>query len=131
VFGALSAYQQTAGEYTAMRRISEDLLRTGARQDDKTGSLVGNRSMGLCLNHLGEFVAARSCFERVLDLCTPAAHDALVTVTSFDVRTGALSYLSLSLVIQGESDQPASLSRQALTVSRNLRNPHTNNRRSR
>jgi predicted ATPase len=128
VLGALSTYHQTAGEYAAMRRISEDLLRIGGRQDDKAGSLVGNRSMGLCLYHLGEFIAARSCFERVLDLYTPATHDALVTVTSFDVRTGALSYLSMILVIQGEPEQGVSFSRQALTVSRNLRNRHTNNR---
>ena len=77
--------------------------------------------MGLCLYHLGEFVAARSCFERVLNLYTPSAHDALVTVTSFDVRTGALSYLSMILVIEGQPEQAAPVSEQALTVSRDLR----------
>jgi predicted ATPase len=124
VLGALSTYHQVAGEYAAMRRISEDLLRIGERQGDTAGSLVGSRSMGLCLYHLGEFVAARSCLERVLDLYTPEVHDALVTVTSFDVRTAALSYLSMILVIQGQPKQAASFSRQALTVSNNLRNPH-------
>jgi predicted ATPase len=124
VLGALSTYHQTAGEYAAMRRISKDLLRIGDQQNNTVGSLVGNRSMGLCLYHVGEFVAARSCLERVLDLYTPAAHDALVTVTSFDVRTGALSYLSMILVIEGQPEQAAPFSQQALTVSKGLRNPH-------
>jgi predicted ATPase len=124
VLGGLSTYHQTRGEYAAMRRISEDLLRIGERQDDTAGSLVGSRSMGLCLYHLGEFVAARPYLERVLDLYTPEAHNALVTITSFDVRTGALSYLSMIRCIQGQPEQAASFSGQALTVSRNLRNPH-------
>ena len=107
-----------------MRRICEALLRIGEQQDDAAGLLVGSRSMGLCLYHLGEFVAARPHLERVLDLYTPEKHNDLVTVTSFDVRTGALSYLSMILCIQGQLAQAASFSRQALTVSRNLRNPH-------
>jgi predicted ATPase len=124
VLGALSTYHQTAGEYAEMRGISKDLLRIGDQQNNTVGSLVGNRSMGLCLYHVGELVAARSCLERVLDLYTPAAHDALVTVTSFDVRTGALSYLSMILVIEGQPEQAAPFSQQALTVSKGLRNPH-------
>jgi class 3 adenylate cyclase/predicted ATPase len=124
VLGALSTYHQVAGEYAAMRRISEDLLRIGEQQGHTAGSLVGSRSMGLCLYHLGEFVAARSCLERVLDLYTPEVHDALVAVTSFDVRTAALSYQSMILGIQGQPKQAAVSSRQALTVSKNLRNPH-------
>jgi len=123
VLGALSTYHQTAGDYAAMRRTSEDLLRIGEQQEDTAGLLVGNRSMGLCLYHLGEFVAARASFERALDLYAPEAHDTLVTVTSFDVRTGALSYLSMICCIQGQPEQAASFSEQALTVSRNLRNP--------
>jgi predicted ATPase len=124
VLGALSTYHQTAGEYAAMRLISEDILRLGEQQGDTAGSLVGCRSMGLCLYHLGEFVAARASFERVLALYTPEAHSALVTVTSFAVRTGALSYLSMILSIQGQPEEAASFSEQALSVSRDLRNPH-------
>jgi predicted ATPase len=124
VLGALSTSYQTRGEYAAMRRISEDLLRIGELQGDAAGSLVGSRSMGLCLYHIGQFVAARSCLEHVLDLYTPEVHDALVTVTSYDVRTGALSYLSMILGIQGQPEKAASLSERALTVSRDLRNPH-------
>jgi predicted ATPase len=106
-----------------MRRTSEDLLRFGEQQEDIAGLLVGSRSMGLCLYHLGEFVVARASFERALDLYAPEAHDTLVTVTSFDVRTGALSYLSMICCIQGQPEQAASFSEQALAVSRNLRNP--------
>ena len=46
VLGALSTYHQTAGEYAAMRRISEDLLRIGKQQDDTAASLVGSRPWG-------------------------------------------------------------------------------------
>ena len=54
-----------------MRQISEDLLRLGERQNDTVGTLVGSRSMGLCPYHLGQFVAAREHFERVLTLLHP------------------------------------------------------------
>jgi predicted ATPase len=123
VLGALSTYHQTAGDYAAMRWTSEDLLRIGEQQGDKAALLVGSRSMGLCLYHLGEFGSARASFERALDLYAPEAHDTLVTVTSFDVRTGALSYLSMICSIEGQPEQAASFSEQGLTVSRNLRNP--------
>jgi len=107
-----------------MRGVSEDLLHIGAQLGDTAGSLVGSRSMGLCLYHLGEFVAARPHFERVLDLYTPEAHNTLVNVTSYDVRTGALGYLSLIHCIQGQPERAASFSGVALAVARDLRNPH-------
>jgi hypothetical protein len=47
----------------------------------------------------------------VLALYNPEAHNALATVTSFDVRTGALSYLSMILCIQGQFEQAALLER--------------------
>jgi predicted ATPase/class 3 adenylate cyclase len=123
VLGGLSTHYQARGEYAAMRRISEALLRLGERHDDTSALLVGSRATGLCLYHLGEFAAARPHLERVLDLYIPEVHDTLVTVTRFDVRTAALSYLSMTLSIQGKPGQAASISERALAVSRSLHNP--------
>jgi predicted ATPase len=66
VLGALSTYHQTAGEYAAMRQISEDLLRIGEQQGDTAGLLIGSRSMGLCLYHL----ASSSRLGHTLSACS-------------------------------------------------------------
>ena len=125
VMGGLSTCYQTRCEFSAMRQISEDLLRIGRTENDSAATMVGSRSMGLCLYHLGKFVAARKHFERVLRLYSPERHHALASVTSFDMRAAALSYLSLDLLILGYAEQSALASQQALAGSRNL--PHVHN----
>ncbi len=124
VLGGLSTCHQTRGEFSAMRQISEDLLRIGERRNDTVSTLVGSRSMGLCFYHLGDFVAARRHLDRVLALYTPGLHHSLASVTSFDMRAAALSYLSLISCILGDPGQAASFGADALAYSRNLHNPH-------
>jgi class 3 adenylate cyclase/predicted ATPase len=124
VLGGLATFHQTRAEYPALRGISQELLRVGEQQQHVASQLVGNRSMGLCLFHLGEFLAAREHFERVLTLYVPEAHHTLASVAAFDMRAVALSYIALELFILGYTEQADTWSKQALLWSRSLRHPH-------
>ncbi len=124
VLSGLSTYYQTRSEYAAMRSVADDLLRLGQQQNDTASLLVGNRSMGLCLHHLGDFASARAYFEQVLKLYVPETHSALASVAAFDMQAVALTYLALEFFILGYPDRAESSSAQALSWSRNLRHPH-------
>ncbi len=124
VLSGLSTYHQTRSEYGAMRLIADDLLRLGRQQHHTASLLVGNRSMGLCLHHLGSFTSAQIHFQEVNKLYVADTHGSLASVAAFDMRAVALTYLSLASFILGDIGQAESLSAQALTWSRNLRHPH-------
>ena len=124
VLSGLSTYYQTRSEYGAMRLVAEDLLRLGRQQNHTASLLVGNRSMGLCLHHLGSFTSAEIHFQEVNKLYIAGTHNLLASVAAFDMRAVALTYLSLASFILGDVAQAESLSAQALTWSRNLRHPH-------
>ena len=125
VLSGLSTHYQTRAEYAAMREVAADLLRRGDEQGDTASSVVGHRSMGICLHQLGEFAAARDHFEHVLRLYSPEDHHALVSIAGYDMRAVALSYLGWDLLILGQPDQAHALGEQALSWSRQLRHPHT------
>ena len=71
VLSGLSTYHQTRSDFAALRETALDLLRLGEQLHDTASELVGNRSMGLCLYHLGEFRSAREHLERVLSIYVP------------------------------------------------------------
>lgn len=124
VLSGLSTYHQTRSEYGAMRSVADDLLRLGQQQNHTASLLVGNRSMGLCLHHLGSFTSAQAHFQEVNKLYIAGTHNSLASVAAFDMRAVALTYLSLASFILGYVEQAGSLSAQAVTWSRNLRHPH-------
>ena len=124
VLSGLSTYHQTRSDFAALRQTALDLLRLGQQLSDPASELVGNRSMALCLYHLGEFAPARDHFERVLNIYVPGAHHPLTSIAAFDMRAAALSYLALSLLILGYPEQARQWNEQSLIWSRSLRHPH-------
>ena len=124
VLGGLSTYHQGRGEFAALRQIALDLLCLG-QEGDTASELVGNRSLGLCLYHLGELDAAREHLERVLQIYVPDNHRALTSIAAYDMRAVALSYRSLALLLLGYADQASRCHAQAMTWSRELRHPYT------
>ena len=125
VLSGLSTYHQTRSDFAAMRETALDLLRLGQQLGDPASELVGNRSMALCLYHLGEFRSARDHFDRVLSIYVPGQHHLLTSIAAFDMRAAALTYLALSLLILGYPEQARQSSEQSLIWSRSLRHPHT------
>jgi class 3 adenylate cyclase/predicted ATPase len=125
VLSGLSTFHQTRSDFAAMRRTAFDLLQLGERLGDRASALVGHRSTGLCLFHLGEFHSAREHLERVLSMYVPGEHHLLASIAAFDMRAAALTYLPLSLLILGYPDQARQWHEQALPWSRSLGHPHT------
>ena len=125
VLSGLGTYHQTRAEYPLMREVAQKLLDRGEEQRDTASSLVGHRSMGICLHQLGEFAAAGEHFERVLRLYSAERHRALASIAAYDMRAVALSYLGWDLFILGQPDQARDLEDQALIWSRRLQHPHT------
>ena len=124
VLSGLSTYHQTRSDFAALRETALDLLRLGQQLGDPASELVGNRSMGLCLYHLGEFDSAREHLERVLRIYVPGQHDLLTSIAAFDMRAAALTYLALILLILGYPEQARQWHEQSLAWSRSLRHPH-------
>jgi predicted ATPase len=125
VLSGLSTYHQTRSDFAALRQTALDLLRHGQQLGDPASELVGNRSMALCLYHLGEFRSAREHFERVLSIYVPGEHHLLTSIAAFDMRAAALTYLALSFLILGYPEQARQWNEQSLIWSRSLRHPHT------
>jgi predicted ATPase len=125
VLSGLSTYHQTRSDFAALRQTALDLLRHGQQLGDPASELVGNRSMALCLYHLGEFHSARERLERVLSIYVPEEHHLLTSIAAFDMRAAALTYLALTLLILGYPEQARQRSEEALIWSRSLRHPHT------
>ena len=125
VLSGLSTHYQTRSEFAALRQTALDLLRLGQQLNDTASELVGNRSMALCLFHLGEFRLAREHFQRVLSIYIPETHHLLTSIAAFDMRAVALSYLALDLLILGYPEQGRQWNEQALIWNKNFRHPHT------
>jgi class 3 adenylate cyclase/predicted ATPase len=124
VLSGLSTYHQTRSDYQAMRSVAEELIALGQHQGDNAALLVGNRSMGLCQHQLGNFELARNHFQHVVDLYDPNSHNSLTSIAAFDMRSVALTYLSLENFILGEEQQAKAVSARAVAWSRQQNHPH-------
>jgi predicted ATPase len=113
------------GNCLEAREIAEELLRLGQPQNDAACLLLGHRSVALCLHQLGEFASAVQNFKSVISLYIPNLHQSGASIAAYDMRVGALAYISWDLLILGFPDQALSQIDQALALSRKLQHPHT------
>jgi predicted ATPase/class 3 adenylate cyclase len=118
-------YHLMRGNYPEAREIAEELLRLGQLQNDAACLLLAHRSVAHCLHQLGEFASAVQNFTRVISLYTLDLHQSLTSILAYDMRVGALAYISWDLLILGFPDQALSQIDQALALSRKLQHPPT------
>jgi len=124
VLSGLCTFHLGRSEYEAARGIAGDLLRVAEERGDTASRLVGHRSMGACLHQLGQFGAAVDHLERVLALYVPKVHHSIASVAAQDMRTAALSYLSLDRLILGYPDHALARVEEAVSWAREIRHPH-------
>jgi class 3 adenylate cyclase/predicted ATPase len=124
VLGGLAAHHTQRCELGAARKIGEELLRLGEKENNAACQSEGHRLLGSCLYYLGELVAVREHLERALSLYVPEAHQSMISVGGFDTRERALSHLSYVLFVLGYPCQASSRAREALRWARELNNPH-------
>lgn len=125
VLSGLSTFHQTRQEFAAMRADAEELLRLGRERGDTGATVVGERSLGLCLFHRGELAAAQRHFGRVLELYEPQAHHGLKAIAAFDMRSVALTYEASTTLLLGRPDAAAAISAEAIAWTRTLDHRHT------
>jgi predicted ATPase/class 3 adenylate cyclase len=125
VLSGLATFHQTRAEFAALRAAAEELLQLGKERADVAATLVGERSVGLALFHLGEFRAVRARLGRVLALYDPEAHHLLKAIAAFDMRSVALTYGAFTSLLLGRPDAAAAISAEAFGWTRTLDHPHT------
>jgi predicted ATPase/DNA-binding winged helix-turn-helix (wHTH) protein len=102
---ALWLLQFNIGECYAARDTAEQFGTVARRTGDAPSILVGDRLMGASLQYQGQQHAAKSCFERVLQLYVAPddKHDAVWF--HYDQRSLARTMLARVLWLQGSVDQ--------------------------
>ena len=118
------AHHLMRGPLGAARRIAEDLLLLGQRNNDAIARLAGHQAMGACLHETGEFIVAIRHHERVLSLNDPEINRAIASVAAYDSQTIALGLLALDRFATGNPDQASTCNEEAVSRSRKLDN-HT------
>jgi predicted ATPase len=114
------------GEHETGRRLAERFLSLAESQADTALELVGHRSLGMSLLHLGELQAGRARIERALELYDPRQHGFLAFRFGQDQRASGLAFLSLLSWLAGFPDQASRTLDRALEVLKDLN--HVNSR---
>jgi predicted ATPase len=114
------------GRLAVAREAAAESLRLSERQDDDAGTLASShRSVGTAAFALGDLSAARLHLERALVLYDPERHRPLAFVYAQDVRVAGLSWLALSLFVQGFPEQALRRSDEAIAAAPEFRHPAT------
>jgi predicted ATPase len=114
------------GRLALAREAAAESLRLSERQDDDAGTLASShRSVGTAAFALGDLSAARLHLERALVLYDPERHRPLAFAYAQDVRVAGLSWLALSLFVQGFPEQALRRSDEAIAAAPEFRHPAT------
>ncbi len=122
----LSVVRVVRAEYEQARELAEDCLRlaqTGAspQSDENTAMLVqAHWITGLCVQYMGELVAAREHFERTIALYDQQRHGHQILLYGGILNRAHLGRL---LVYLGYADEGRRLSREAIAIAEKARNP--------
>jgi predicted ATPase len=101
------------------------LLDLARLRGDVETQLIAHRAMGTCLCQLGDFTSSSFYLQRALSLYTPEKHRSIASVAGYDVRVSALNWLMIDLFALGQLDTAASLSKEVLDWSHELRHPNS------
>jgi hypothetical protein len=102
------------------RGLAAQFLALAAKQKRTTPQLIGHRIMGHTLFHTGEFIGAKTNFDKGLMLYNAAEHRLLATRFNVDSRIVILCYRSLSGWVLGHPAAALSDSDQAVADGRDI-----------
>ena len=115
-----------SGKQPEGRRLAGEFLSLAEAGTDRAMQLVGHRTLGMSLLHLGELREGRLRIERALALYDPERDGPLAFRFGQDQRSSGLAFLSLALWLSGLPDQAARTVEQALAALAGLN--HANSR---
>jgi class 3 adenylate cyclase/tetratricopeptide (TPR) repeat protein len=119
LWGAYLAQSERA-EHRLALDVARQFIAFAADNEHPGVSALANRFMGQTLSYMGAFADARIQLERTLAIC--ASHKEIATYRRFgsDDQVMALSFLALTLLLQGYPDQSHAAIQQALSRARSL-----------
>jgi predicted ATPase len=128
VFKVLQGQQLSSllrGEMQTARELAEQLLILARRQPDPVCPLVAHAVLGMTLNYLGEFIAARMHLEQGITLSDPEQQRA--TLYRYGVIHGVLcrAYASQTLWYLGYPAQARRVAGQTCRLAQDLASPHS------
>ncbi|MEH2537576.1 MULTISPECIES: adenylate/guanylate cyclase domain-containing protein [unclassified Bradyrhizobium] len=98
-------YYFVRGDYSAMRRLTDEACRVAERLPSPLIRLASHRLAGITAMHFGEFAEARSEFEAILRLYDARRHRSQPVHYVHDPKVSALTYLAPVLWILGFPEQ--------------------------
>src|SRR5216684_1400649 len=124
LFG-LYGFHTLRGELNTARELSSELLAIVQDQHDTAALLNAHFAVGIVLYFLGEFLAARTHFERVSSLYDPAQHRSAVDYGGHDPGVHSLCFQTFALWNLGYPDQAANRIQAALSLAQELSHPYS------
>jgi class 3 adenylate cyclase/predicted ATPase len=116
-------HHHVRAETQLSHRAAEELLDLAKRQKVGAAVVAGHRAVGDSWLHRGELRLARAHLELGLALYDPTQHRSLTILFAENARVAMLSFLSLTLGLQGFADQARERSSEALAEARQLSHP--------
>ncbi|KAB0662650.1 adenylate/guanylate cyclase domain-containing protein [Burkholderia diffusa] len=116
----LRMYHLVRGEYALATDLGKQMLVTARNANDPGLLVEAHSALGSCFFLQGDFGTARTHLEQALAIYDPEQHQAHVFAHGVDPGIRALSFLVLTLWIQGYPDQALKRSVEALALARHL-----------
>jgi predicted ATPase len=125
VLWGLWQFHIVRAEYKTARELAEQLLHLAQSRQDSDLLIQAYYALGLTSIFLGEFVAARECFEQGVVLYDPQLHSSHTFLYGYDPKVGSLFFVAWTLCYLGYPEQALSKLRQALALAQDLSHPFT------
>ncbi|MET3824095.1 putative ATPase [Burkholderia ambifaria] len=116
----LRMHHVVRGEYALATDLGKQMLDTAREANDPDFLIEAHSALGSCFFLQGDFGTARTHLEQARAIYDPEQHQAHVFAHGVDPGIRALSFLVLTLWIQGYPDQALKCSAEALALARSL-----------
>jgi class 3 adenylate cyclase len=119
LFGAYQ-YRQNRQEFDLARPLAEEMLSVAEAADDHAARIVGHRSLGALAYFTGQSAIADLHLRRAIELHDPTHHGDLAARYGFELRSGAMAPLAMSLVSRGQVHEGLAMAEEALAYADRL-----------
>lgn len=119
----LGRFYTVSVQLRAARELAEQILPLAERLQEPTFLVEAHLAMGVALNYMGEFSAARTHYERVAALYNPEQHRSFASQFGEDPGVLCRARRAFPLWMLGYPDQALEASREAITIAQNPFHP--------
>jgi predicted ATPase len=120
LWGSYNARDELGPAHTA----AAQLIQLAERRGDATAAILGHRALGATSFQIGEFTAARTHLERLLELGS-SGDRLLFAALPYDPYISGRAWLSLTLSVLGYSDQAVAQAEKAFADATHLQHQNT------